>query len=295
LTHDWSVHHAELIAINLAIDIAVQEQVQKWSAGYRHPQTYTILSDSRSALQALDNPTKKSGQSIVNQILQSAMQAKAQCAISLRVQWIPSHSGILGNEIADHLAKEAVNLPVTHDFHKPVSLRRAYNRALALKHWKSEWAIAGKGGFLRSIDSALPGRHVRHLYDSRRKKQSYFLMQLRSGHCWLATHGKKMRKREDDKCECGARESVKHVLMDCPKLRSARQKLREKIGPRFNSISLMLGGKPGKVRDGLGKWRITTKELEAVLEFAEETQRFISRVPREEGSQHTTADPPSGW
>jgi hypothetical protein len=57
----------------------------------------------------------------------------------------------------------------------------------------------------------------------------------------------------------------------------------------------MLGGKPGNVRNGSGKWRITTKELEAVLEFAEETQRFISRVPREEGSQHTTAVPPSCW
>lgn len=117
-------------------------------------------------------------------------------------------------------------------------------------------------------------------------------------------HGKNLRKREDDKCECGARETVKLLPMDCPKLQAARQKLRGKIGQRFNSISLMLGGKPGNVRNGSGRWRIAAKELEAVLEFAEETQRFISRVTREDGSQSTAAStairlmitvPPSGW
>jgi hypothetical protein len=92
-----------------------------------------------------------------------------------------------------------------------------------------------------------------------------------------------MKKREDDKCECGARETVTHILVDCPKLRTARQKLREKIGQRFNAISLMLGGKPHNPGTDTGrKWTISKKELEAVLEFAEETQRFVSRGTIEE-------------
>ncbi len=40
---------------------------------------------------------------------------------------------------------------------------------------------------------------------------------------------------------------MKHALMDCPKLRTARQKLREKIGQRFNSRSFRVaffGGEP---------------------------------------------------
>jgi hypothetical protein len=52
----------------------------------------------------------------------------------------------------------------------------------------------------------------------------------------------------------------------------------------FNSVSLMLGGKPSEVRNETGKWRITKREFEAVIEFAEESQRFISRVTREESS-----------
>jgi hypothetical protein len=105
------------------------------------------------------------------------------------------------------------------------------------------------------------------------------LAQLRTGHSWLRTFRKKIKKSEDDRCECGARETVVHVFVDCPKLREARQKLRQRIGSRFNSVSLMLGGKPNDFRhETSGKWTISKKELNAVLDFAEETQRFINRA-----------------
>jgi len=210
--------------------------------------------------------------------------------LNFRLQWVPGHSSIHGNEIADHLAKAAVKLPVTHDFPKPASLRLKYNRTLAHERWKSEWSSSDKGHPLRRLDSALPGRHVRHLYDKLPRRLSYFLAQLRTCHSWLATHGKRLKKREDDKCECGGKETTKHVLIDCPRLQTARQKLREKIGPRFNSMSLMLGGKPHNDGDGEGKkWMISKKDLEAVLEFAEESQRFNSRVTGEESTQSTTS------
>jgi hypothetical protein len=97
--------------------------------------------------------------------------------------------------------------------------------------------------------------------------------------------GKKQKKREDDRCECGRSETTKHVLVDCPRLQAARQKLRRKIRPRFNSMALMLGGKPRNIRDEEGKkWTITKRNMEAILEFAEEPQRFNSRVTREEST-----------
>jgi hypothetical protein len=52
----------------------------------------------------------------------------------------------------------------------------------------------------------------------------------------------------------------------------------------------MLGGKACNLRSKTGKkWTITKKELEAVLEFAEESQRFISRERREEDPQLTAS------
>ena len=164
---------------------------------------------------------------------------------------IPGHNGILGNEIADKLAKEAVNLPVNHNFHKPASLIISYNRAAALKQWKSQWETAENGGFLRRLDTSLPYKHARRLYDSQKRARTNILAQLRTGHSWLASHAKRIKNREDDKCECGARETVHHVLMDCPKLRAAREKLRKRIGDEdSNSLSLTLGGKPQKTSSG---------------------------------------------
>ena len=48
-------------------------------------------------------------------------------------------------------------------------------------------------------------------------------------------------------------------------------------------MSLMLGRKPHNNGDEEGKkWMISKKDLEAVLEFAKELQRFNSRVIGEE-------------
>jgi hypothetical protein len=59
--------------------------------------------------------------------------------------------------------------------------------------------------------------------------------------------------------------------------------MRQKIGTRFNSISLMLGGKLRNFRLEEGtKWNITRKDLDVVLDFAEETQGFANRITREE-------------
>jgi len=49
------------------------------------------------------------------------------------------------------------------------------------------------------------------------------VVQLRTGHSWLGMFRKKIRKTEDDRCECRARKIIVHVLIDCPNLRQARQ------------------------------------------------------------------------
>lgn len=89
---------------------------------------------------------------------------------------------------------------------------------------------------------------------------------MRTGHSWLATHGKLYRFREDDKCECGAKETVTHVR---PRLRGLRQELRRKIGEMFNNISCMLGGRGQEGKEGKSNNTSQVFTIGAVLDFVE--------------------------
>src|SRR5262249_4132685 len=150
---------------------------------------------------------------------------------------------------------------------------------------ENEWKKSSKGGHLRRIDPELPSIHTRHLYGTLPRNQAYLLIQLRTGHSWLASHAKRHQLREDDKCECGARETVTHILIDCPRLLTLRQKLRKEVGEAFNNISLMLGGRSRQEPKKLDS-SAQRGVVKAVLDFAEASVRFRSRVARVPQSQN---------
>jgi hypothetical protein len=226
---------------------------------------------------SLCNPSNKSGQHIIHSILTAAESLTAY-NVRLRLQWVPGHSDNLGNDAADRMAKAAVGSDEPHRFRHLASREKRSNEDKIVTEWENTWKLSEKGGHLRQIETMLPSLHTRRLYDTLPRNRAYLLTQLRTGHSWLATHAKLHGFRDDDKCQCGAKETVVHVLVDCPGLRDLRQQLRRKIGYVFNDISAMLGGK-GRNNKGRGTGGGTQDILNAVLDFAEASRRFRSRVP----------------
>lgn len=96
------------------------------------------------------------------------------------------------------------------------------------------------GKYLKNIDDGLPNKRALRLYGTLTRHQTYLFAQLRSNHSWLSTYGKIRKFVDDDKCACGAVETVVHVLVDCPLLRELRWELRRKVGDAFRSIATLL-------------------------------------------------------
>ena len=270
----WAVHAAELLGVLYAITLINKIALQHRRSMDTRVKSATILSDSMSALQAIQNPGNKSGQQIIHTILRTATNTKTH-GIAVRLQWVPGHCDEPGNDAADRLAKEAATPGQTHPFSPLLSRERAHIRNSIQSQWEREWKESRNGSHLRKIDNALPAKYTRQLYGNLPRNRACLLTQLRTGHCWLSTYAKLFRHRDDDRCVCGARESVIHVILDCPALRHLRRELREKVGDAFNNISTLLevGGPRG------GDAAPRAKTVEAILDFAEASQRFQSRAP----------------
>lgn len=110
------------------------------------------------------------------------------------------------------------------------------------------------------------------------RSRAYLLTQLRTGHSSLSTYAKKFGFRDDDLCECGKRETVAHVLLECPKLRELRIELRRKVGGSLRGVSSLLGGST-EGEKGKPDTVSRARTAQAVLDFAEASPRFRSRAP----------------
>jgi ribonuclease HI len=237
----WSVHVAELIGIFYAVSMGFKLAYQRAIAGNQRQATATIVCDSRSALQAIQNVRNRLGQRIIHAILQAATEVQAG-HISLRLQWMPGHCGNVGNEAADRLAKEAAQPGKTHPFGPLLTRENTFLRGKIHAQWEQVWNLSTKGAHLRKVDGALPARHTRKLYGNLPRNRAYLFTQLRTGHNWLSVHAKKYGFRDDDRCECGAQETVSHVLLECPRLRDLQIELKRTVGDALNSVSSLLGG-----------------------------------------------------
>lgn len=132
----WSVHVAKLMRIFYAI-------ITVFKIGHQRPRTEykgtaTILCDSRSALQAIQDPGNKSDKRITHAILQAAVEVHAE-GIALYLQWIPWSLRPPGNETAGQLAKDAASPGISHFFRPLLTREKAFIREGIRAQWKREW------------------------------------------------------------------------------------------------------------------------------------------------------------
>jgi ribonuclease HI len=177
-----------------------------------------FLTDSLSALQALQSgPTDSSSQQLQDNLHLLSERGKVV------LQWIPAHVGIAGNEAADRLAKKGSRLPQPNP---PTTYKEA--KAQLKNHFQTEWRNKNKG-YKPEED---------HINQLTRREQT-IIFRLRTGHCGLRKHLKKIGVTDTAACQCGAEEQTPHhFLQTCPH----QEQLRQEVWPSDTSVNTKLWG-----------------------------------------------------
>ena len=116
---------------------------QRFKLSESNPTDVIIFSDSKSALEALQNPPHQD--QITSKIALWISNLIAAHAVHVTFQWIPGHCNISGNETADKLAKIGATNP-----QKNPPLHTTYKQKKILKNnekedWLNRWACGSTG------------------------------------------------------------------------------------------------------------------------------------------------------
>jgi hypothetical protein len=129
-----------------------------------------------------------------------------QLNYDVKLMWIPSHVGILDNEVADELAKQAVESGTVHGQMTVSNNHMILSRQTMVKQWK----LVGR--FAHSIQ---PVVSVKPWFDEHAEERSFVttISKVISSHCSIRAHLERFRIVMDPYCVCMMNyETVDHII-----------------------------------------------------------------------------------
>ena len=187
-----------------------------------------IFSDSLSGITTLTNPNPSHYSCLVTKIHQLLCQLRSRNT-PVRVQFIPGHKGIKGNEEADLAAKEAHNCETIIDILSREDKVRIIKSTI-VKQWEDQWHH-----LTQSLQKGLHLRSIRDKIDywpwssHKCRAAETLLARLRIGHVNVNHYLYKIGKSPSNLCQCGATETVSHLILNCPIYHSKRLELKNKL------------------------------------------------------------------
>ena len=229
----------------------------------------TVVTSNQGALLATNQPRHQSGQTIIEEIYESArILRKGDNSISMI--WVPSQGSFELGRRAKEAARQATEPGRTPQERCQQAKSTIINNAIGEREMKT--LPDGVGKYSRDIDTALPGKHTRILYDSLKRREASVLAQLRTGMARLNGYLHRIGAAESDQCQCGqARETVKHFLFRCTRWDAHRTQMLAQTDTRRGSLSFYLGGKAPSDRE---TWTLNMDAVQATIKFAIATGRL---------------------
>ena len=185
-----------------------------WKWIYNGVKWRSTFTDSQAAIKALDSC--KFNSKIILECWNTLQLLSSKCPVT--ITWVPGHCGIVGNEIADKLARQAANSPFTGP--EPwiaVSLRKLQESRTFKNHWHS-FSRARQAKNCISIN-----KNITKYFLSLSRKNLKRLTDILTGHCSLNSHLYTIGLINSPSCNsCGEIETAEHILCHCPAYITAR-------------------------------------------------------------------------
>ncbi|XP_062531476.1 uncharacterized protein LOC134201168, partial [Bombyx mori] len=225
LSNYCTVYQAELLALCVATT-----EVRKSKS-----KSFGVYSDSMSALQTItnyDSPHPLAVEARQN-IKASLLQGKA-----VTLHWIKAHAGLKGNERADGLAKEAAeNSRKRPDYDRcPISFVKRSLRMTTLEEWNRRYTTGETASVTKLFfpDALVAYRIVRKI------QPSNILTQIMTGHGGFSEYLCRFKCKESPSCICdpAVKETVPHVLVECPIFAQARHDIEQKLDVKIGLDTL---------------------------------------------------------
>jgi hypothetical protein len=201
-----------------------------------------VFTSNKAAALAVGQPRQQSGQEEIRHIY-DAVETLRENGNKVSIAWIPSGGDFELARVAKEAARRSTKqgcLPNRLPFRaRPTTLSIA-----KAERQRTERLPEGVGKYSKKVDSALPGRHTRKLYDLLTWKEARVLAQLRTGMARLNGYLYQIGAATTHRCPCGqAKETVDHFLFRCRKWTSYRAQMLQCTDTRRGNLSFYLGGK----------------------------------------------------
>jgi ribonuclease HI len=200
-----SVFTAEILAIRTALSYILSNPRGR----------YIIFTDSLSSLMALDS--RKISCNTHPCILQCKQiyYDLQNSGHDVTLSWVPAHMGILGNEIADEMAKNASSSENVSDIPPFPNYYKKISKQNMLQQWQIKWTNSNTGRLTHSI---FPKIQTKPWFADIQEERGFVstISRIMTGHSSVRSHLHRFNIVDNPICVCQENyETVDHLLWEC--------------------------------------------------------------------------------